>query len=124
MTECVTPSEAYVQPIRMQHVGQTAYCISSMPCPTISAGLPVADLTLGLAKCNLKFCWSPSQGHWTWIMTLRGWGLVQELAQTLLLVAWRVHLCLHTLVDSRTVDRGLEVEHMVILTVNQVTLMG
>ena len=62
--------------------------------------------------------------QWTWILTLRGWGLVQELAHTLLLVAWRVLFRLQPLGSSRTVGRGLEVEHMVILTVNQVTLMG
>ena len=62
--------------------------------------------------------------QWTWILTLRGWGLVQELAHTLLLVAWRVHLCLRTLGDSRQVGRGLEVEPMVILTANQETVMS
>ena len=49
---------------------------------------------------------------------------MQELAQTMLLMAWRVHLCLRTLGDSRTVGRGLEVEPMVILIANQVTLLG
>ena len=62
--------------------------------------------------------------QWTWILTLPGWGLVQELAHTLRLVACRVHLCLRILVASRQVGRGLEVEPMVVLTDNQVTLMG
>jgi hypothetical protein len=34
-----------------------------------------------------------------------------------------VHLCLHTLGDSRTVGLGLAVEPIVILTANQVTIL-